>query len=109
MLFRSIISNAIRYHNLRQNNPFIKIKVEYIYDKAIITIEDNGIGIDPDHLDHIFKMFYRADESSKGSGLGLYIVKETLDKIGGQVEVKSKLHHGSSFIISLPQLKLAVE
>jgi signal transduction histidine kinase len=109
VILKNIISNAIRYHNLRQNNPFIKVKVEYVYDKAVITIEDNGIGIDPDHLDHIFKMFYRADESSKGSGLGLYIVKETLDKIGGQVEVKSQLHAGSSFIITIPQLKLAID
>jgi signal transduction histidine kinase len=109
VVLKNIISNAIRYHNLRQDNPFIKVKVEYTHDKAVITIEDNGIGIDPDHLEHIFKMFYRADESSKGSGLGLYIVKETLDKIGGQVEVKSQLHLGSSFIITIPQLKLIVD
>lgn len=109
VILKNIISNAIRYHNLKQDHPFIKVKIDYANDKAVISVEDNGIGIDAHHLDSIFKMFYRADESSKGSGLGLYIVKESLDKIGGQIEVKSILHRGSSFIITIPQLKLPVE
>ena len=70
----------------------------------MLQVSDNGIGIDERHLENIFKMFYRADEGSKGSGLGLYIVKETVDKLGGKIEVKSKSGEGTSFTITLPPL-----
>lgn len=106
VILKNIISNAIRYHNFEQSNPYIKIKISYAIDAVIITISDNGIGIDHSHLENIFKMFYRADESSKGSGLGLYIVKETIDKLGGKIDVESQLNFGTTFTITLPRLKL---
>lgn len=104
VILKNVISNAIRYHKLDQKNPFIKIQIENTGSKASISIEDNGIGIDEIHLQNIFKMFYRADENSKGSGLGLYIVKETIEKLGGEIKVTSKLDQGSKFIVTLPQL-----
>jgi signal transduction histidine kinase len=67
-----------------------------------IQIEDNGIGISDEHLPKIFEMFYRASEKSQGSGLGLYIVKETLDKLGGSIQVKSTHGHGSIFSLEVP-------
>jgi signal transduction histidine kinase/ligand-binding sensor domain-containing protein len=109
VILKNIISNAIRYHNLGQSSPFIKVHIGYSENRTIISISDNGIGIDGSHLENIFKMFYRADEASKGSGLGLYIVKETLDKIGGEVNVKSEPNVGSTFTISIPQLKMPAE
>jgi signal transduction histidine kinase/ligand-binding sensor domain-containing protein len=109
IILKNIISNAIRYHNLEQSSPFIKVNVSYQNEKAKISISDNGIGIDKQHLENIFKMFYRADESSKGSGLGLYIVKETIDKLGGEVHVESQLNFGTTFSIIIPQLKVAVK
>jgi len=105
IILKNIISNAIRYHNLNQSSPFIKIGLKYDADEVEISISDNGIGIDGTHLDNIFKMFYRADESSKGSGLGLYIVKETIDKIGGAISVDSTLNFGTTFTIRLKSLK----
>ncbi len=106
IILKNIISNAVRYHNLAQSNPYIKIKISSNSHSSLISIADNGIGIDNSHLENIFKMFYRADESSKGSGLGLYIVKETIDKMGGTVEVHSQLNSGTTFTIKLPNLKL---
>jgi signal transduction histidine kinase len=107
VILKNIISNAIRYHNFEQSNPYIKIKISNNSSSATIAISDNGIGIDQSHLENIFKMFYRADESSKGSGLGLYIVKETIDKLGGKITVESMLNFGTTFTITVPRLKLA--
>ena len=105
IILKNLVSNAIRYHDYKKENQFIKVEIKYSTQTAIISISDNGIGIDDKHLENIFKMFYRADESSKGSGLGLYIVKETVDKLGGNIEVSSKINEGTTFTITLPTLK----
>lgn len=102
ILFNNLLSNAITYHNLQQVHPLILIKVDLQPESAIITIQDNGKGIDKKHLDDIFKMFYRASVNSNGSGLGLYIVKEILQKLNGTIEVQSELNKGSSFTFTIP-------
>ena len=66
---------------------------------------DNGIGIEEGQLGNIFDMFYRASEISQGSGIGLYIVKGTVEKLGGKIEVKSKLAVGTTFSVCLPNNK----
>ncbi|OJJ20944.1 hypothetical protein BKI52_10215 [marine bacterium AO1-C] len=102
ILFNNLLSNAITYHNLQQAQPLILIKVEVVPEEATVTIQDNGKGIDEKHLDDIFKMFYRASVSSNGSGLGLYIVKEILQKLNGSIQVSSTLNQGSSFTFTIP-------
>ena len=74
----------------------------------MLKFEDNGIGIQEEHLDHIYDMFYRANENSKGSGLGLYIVKETVEAMNGKVNVKSDLSTGTTFTVELPNNKLPI-
>ncbi|HNT48954.1 MAG TPA: HAMP domain-containing sensor histidine kinase, partial [Cyclobacteriaceae bacterium] len=71
-------------------------------DHVLLTIKDNGTGISPEHHTRIFDMFYRASESSEGSGLGLYIVKETLDKLKGNISVQSSAGNGAEFTVTLP-------
>ncbi|MGC3943857.1 MAG: HAMP domain-containing sensor histidine kinase [Chryseolinea sp.] len=56
-----------------------------------LTLEDNGIGIRSEYLDKVFNMYFRATDSSKGSGLGLFIVKETFAKVNGTRHVESEL------------------
>lgn len=102
ILFNNLLANAITYHNLQQTNPLILIKVEVAPEEAIVTIQDNGKGIDEKHVNDIFKMFYRASVNSNGSGLGLYIVKEILQKLNGSIEVTSTVNQGSSFTFSIP-------
>jgi signal transduction histidine kinase len=68
----------------------------------MLHIEDNGIGISPEFKDKIFNMFFRATASSDGSGLGLYIVKQTLEKLEGAIQVESELNKGTTFILQLP-------
>ncbi len=101
-IVRNLVSNAIKYRDFGKANPEINLKIVITRDHAVITFSDNGIGIDARNLEKIFNMFYRASEQSDGSGLGLYIVKNAIDKLGGQVRVSSKLGEGTTFIIHLP-------
>jgi signal transduction histidine kinase len=78
----------------------IKINVDHL--RAEITFADDGIGIEEKNLTRVFEMFYRATEQSDGSGIGLYIVKNAVDKIGGQISVASRLGQGTRFTIILP-------
>ncbi len=104
VILNNLITNSIIYHDRSKENKFIEVSVKYNKIRAIIVIRDNGTGIGKEHLVKIFKMFYRASENTKGSGLGLYIVKETLGKIKGTITVESDLGKGSKFTIELPAL-----
>lgn len=104
IIFNNLISNAINYRNPTQIQPFIKIEISTKCDVSIIKIQDNGMGIDDNHIDKIFNMFYRGTTNSAGSGLGLYIVKEALDKMEGKIQVTSKKNMGTSFTIEVPNL-----
>ena len=102
IVFNNLISNAIKYHNIQQDAPFISISITQNYKEAIIEISDNGMGVESNHIEHIFNMFYRASSNSKGSGLGLYIVKDAIGKLKGNIEVSSEIGKGTSFKITIP-------
>jgi len=69
------------------------------------SVEDNGSGVPPEHQQKIFEMFYRYATHISGSGLGLFIVKEVLAKIGGSIALESEAGQGSKFSVSVPQTK----
>ena len=102
IVLSNLISNAIRYHNPAQTNPFVEINVEINASEAQIIVADNGIGIRKDLQQKVFDMFYRVSENSQGSGLGLYIVKETIDKLKGNIQIESAPGAGTKFTISIP-------
>ncbi|HET9130963.1 MAG TPA: PAS domain-containing sensor histidine kinase, partial [Terriglobia bacterium] len=89
-IFRNLISNAIKYRRMDIDRPTVKVTVRINDQEADISFSDNGIGIEPDKLLNIFEMFYRASTQSDGSGLGLYIVKNAVEKLGGQIDVFSR-------------------
>jgi signal transduction histidine kinase len=95
----------VRYRDARKQDSFIKIEIETTTQKAILKFTDNGIGIQEEYLDKIFKMFFRANADSKGSGLGLYIVKGAVDKLDGNISVTSVLGKGTTFVIEIPNRK----
>lgn len=101
MIFNNVIANAIGYRDIRKES-FLKIQVTVDSNGATISFSDNGIGIHKEHLENIFKMFFRANADSKGSGLGLYIVKGVVDKLAGTIEVQSSLGEGTTFKVNLP-------
>lgn len=101
-IFRNLISNAIKYRRPDASDSEILIKINVDHLCADITFADNGIGIKDSSLNRIFEMFYRATEQGDGSGIGLYIVKNAVDKLGGQIRVASKPGQGTRFHILLP-------
>lgn len=102
IILNNLISNAFKYTDSKKNNSFIRITSKERLDKIIFTVEDNGIGIPTDSLNRIFEMYTRAHEQSFGSGLGLYIVKETIEKLRGSIYVQSRVGEGSIFTIEIP-------
>jgi PAS domain S-box-containing protein len=102
-IFRNLVSNAIKYKQA-VTNPEVRVNIA-INDKfAQIRFSDNGIGIDEQSISRIFDMFYRATEQSTGSGIGLYIVKNAVEKLGGRITVESEVDKGTTFTILLPNL-----
>ena len=102
MILKNLIFNAVKYQDLAQKKPTIRISAKENHDHLLISVRDNGEGIDPEIQDKIYDMFFRASEKSSGSGLGLYIVKEMTNKLEGTIELISALGKGSEFIVKLP-------
>ncbi len=103
VVLSNLIANAIRYHDHRKEKKYIKIYHHITNSSFSLHVEDNGQGIAPELHSKIFDMFYRGNESSQGSGLGLYIVKETLSKLSGTIKLCSTPRQGSTFSISVPK------
>jgi PAS domain S-box-containing protein len=102
VVINNLLSNAYKYHNFEQSDPYIVVSAIKRGEIILITVKDNGPGIAAEHHTRIFEMFYRASEKSEGSGLGLYIVKETLDKLRGNISVRSSEENGAEFTVTLP-------
>jgi len=101
-IFRNLISNAIKYMRPDSDDAQILIKISVDHLCADITFADNGIGIKESSLKRVFEMFYRATEQADGSGIGLYIVKNAVEKLGGEIKVASRPGEGTRFHILLP-------
>jgi signal transduction histidine kinase len=102
VIISNLVSNAIRYHDTRKETQYIRLHAE-VRDKFFyLKVEDNGQGIATEYHSKIFDMFFRANEQSKGSGLGLYIVKEALMKLSGTIHLESAPGIGSTFTVTLP-------
>lgn len=98
----NLMSNAMRYQDTKKNNPFIVIE-HYISGNILcIKVADNGQGIPEEYHTKVFDMFFRASEKSRGSGLGLYIVKEAMVKLSGSIHLDSTPSVGTTFTIRLP-------
>ena len=100
-ILNNLLSNAIKYRN-SQRPLKIEIDTSIMKNSLILKIKDNGVGIEPKHIPYIFDMFFRTDERSNGSGLGLYIVKETILKLKGKITVNSTVGKGTEFIVNIP-------
>lgn len=104
IIFNNLISNAIKYQNLKRDDAEVSIKVVREGDVAVITIADNGIGIAKEHQPKIYNLFFRASIQSYGSGMGMYIVKQATDRIKGTIEMVSDEGKGTTFIVRLANL-----
>ncbi len=105
VVFQNLIANAIQYHH-PDRSPEIKLGTKVVGDMLEITLADNGRGIDLQKQGvKIFKMFTRLQNTETGTGIGLYLVKRTIDKLGGEVSVESQIGIGTTFVILLPHAK----
>ena len=105
VILNNLIANAIKYHDPLKTERYVEIQALKEEGNYTISIIDNGMGIREEYQEKIFEMFYRATEISGGSGLGLYIVAETLERLKGSIECISKLGEGTTFTVRLPALK----
>ncbi len=108
VILSNLISNAIKYHDLGKRSPEIKISVKKSGNEFQILCEDNGTGIDPDHQKKVFDMFFTTGSKSYGTGLGLYILRESVNKLDGKASFVSKQGSGTTFKIELPNHKKAL-
>lgn len=101
----NLVENAIKY---TASGGGIWVNVRGDGDRVLINVTDTGIGISPDDLKHIFQKFYRADNSQTrtvgGTGLGLYLVKQRVEAMGGKVWAESSFGEGSTFYLSFPRI-----
>lgn len=102
VILSNLISNAIRYHDHKKEQCYVRLTCKRTDKSFILSVEDNGLGIAPEYHAKIFQMFFRANENSTGSGLGLYIVNEAIAKLSGQVQLQSTPAEGSTFTVKIP-------
>ena len=101
IIISALVSNSIKYRDPAKGTMFMELSV--VSDgNLVLTFRDNGVGIREDILPKVFNMFYRGNEKSDGSGLGLYLVKEAVDKLGGVIDLTSKQGVGTTFTITIP-------
>jgi two-component system sensor histidine kinase/response regulator len=102
LILNNLISNAVKYQRENEANPKVKLSAKVTDTEATIHIEDNGVGIIEEHLNKIFQIFFRSTDFKNGLGIGLYIVKEALTRIGGDISVKSEFGRGTAFTLVVP-------
>jgi signal transduction histidine kinase len=104
VIMNNLISNSIKYSDASKATPYIRIAASVDKEKAVLEFEDNGIGIEEKFITRVFDMFFRATEKNKGAGLGLYIVKEAVEKLQGDISIESQIGKGTRFVITVPNL-----
>jgi hypothetical protein len=101
-----LISNAIVFQDSGKEAKQITISVKIDLTNCTVKVKDNGIGIPADIKSNIFQLFYRGSDKSRGAGVGLYVAKEMLNKMGGTISLRSKPRVGSSFTFTIPNLSV---
>jgi signal transduction histidine kinase len=102
IILTGLLSNSIRFFDSEKKDPYVRVKVHLAHRDVSIAIEDNGIGIKQEYLHTVFDMFYRATEVSDGAGLGLFIIKEIIDKLEAFISLTSRFGEGTTVIMKLP-------
>jgi len=105
-IVQNLVENAIKYS--RRHSPYVEIRVKSENGHIILEVEDNGQGIAQEHQVRIFEMFFRATPNASGRGLGLYILKRSVDKLNGTIDIKSEIGAGSTFTVKLPKINRSV-
>ncbi len=100
LIFENLVENSIHFSGF--DSPFIKIEIKLDDQQMELVVEDNGQGIQEEYQPRIFEMYFRANERSKGNGLGLYISKKAVERLNGWIGFSSEHNKGSVFVIRIP-------
>lgn len=103
IIIHNLISNAVRYSDPEKSNRFVRVSVKTKNNILQLAVADNGVGIRKDIVPRVFDMFYRGNQLSNGAGLGLYIVKEAVEKLGGTIHITTEEGIGTSLTVMLPE------
>ncbi|MBC7554902.1 MAG: hybrid sensor histidine kinase/response regulator [Taibaiella sp.] len=102
IILNNLFSNAFKYQRKAEPNKFVDVSIGTEHNIVTIIVKDNGIGIQQEHIEDIFTMFFRATSQDIGSGFGLYNVKDALNKLNGTIEVQSVIDEGTTFKVTIP-------
>lgn len=102
IILNNLLSNAFKYQKKENPDKQVSLNIKVFKGIATLEIKDNGIGILEKHTSDIFNMFFRATAEEVGSGIGLYNVKDAVNKLGGRIQVNSVFNEGTTFTITVP-------
>ena len=105
-VIKNLIGNAVKYADETKPHSYVKVNVLRHGLDLVVEISDNGIGIEACNLEKVFEMFFRASEKTTGTGLGLYISREIMIKLNGNIKLDSEVGQGTTAKISLPVIFL---
>ncbi|MCV9385523.1 sensor histidine kinase [Reichenbachiella ulvae] len=103
-MLNNLITNSIRYHDKSKEKAYIKVSGKVVENNLHFSVEDNGLGIETEFQEKVFDMFYRASNKLGGSGLGLFTVKESINKLSGKIQLDSTSGKGTTFSIVIPDV-----
>jgi PAS domain S-box-containing protein len=106
-VLQNIIENSIKYRKHYAQDSVTKISARKYKNGIKLKIKDNGQGMTKQVQGRAFDMFYRGNQTSKGSGLGLFIVRSNVEKLGGEVRIKSRVDHGTELWLYLPNIDVS--
>lgn len=104
LMVQHLVENSIKYRRTNIDDSYVQIRIRHHRRGVSLTIKDNGQGMSRHVQQRAFDMFYRGNPASQGSGLGLTIVKSNVEKLGGEVAIKSKLQQGTDVRLLLPSI-----
>jgi signal transduction histidine kinase len=104
-ILHNILSNSVKYADHCKTDSWISVEVEVTSAVCRMKFADNGIGMEPQTTERVFDMFYRGTSQRTGSGLGLYIVREMIQKLGGTIQLEADLGKGVNIQIELPNIQ----
>lgn len=105
VILNNLFSNAVQFQNSDTEANHIKITVDIDEHSAQMVLEDNGIGIEEKYQSEVFDLFKRATQKNVGPGLGLYMVKEAVEQLGGEIVLESVIGDGTKVKVTLPNMK----
>jgi PAS domain S-box-containing protein len=108
-ILQNLFENAVKYRNKNAPRPELNISVREHFGEVVICCQDNGMGIDKALHEKVFEMYFRGTDVASGSGLGLYLVKNGIDRLGGRIVVESEPGKGSKFFVHIPLLDQPIE